>query len=107
MPLSEIAIAIIMLLCIAGFLHITTQIQKHCDTEIAKLQQHMAELERDFFALSGELSDVDTKVDQYKQKLDDKTDILTEQAKEIQKWNEGISNIMNYSLDVAKGGDRR
>lgn len=106
MPLSEIAIGIIMLLCMAGFLRITTQIQKHCDEEVAKLQKHINDLERDYFALSGEVADVDSKVDMYRKKVDDKVDILEEQEKEIRRWNEGITNIMNYSLDVAKGGNK-
>ena len=103
MLLSEIAIGVIMLICVAGFLRITTQIQKHCDEAVAKLQNHINDLERDYFALSGELSDMDSKVSQYQKKMDDKADILAEQEKEIRRWNEGVANILNYSLDVAKG----
>ena len=106
MPLSEIAIALIMLLCVAGFLHITTQIQKHCDKEIARMQSHISDLERDFFAVSGTCADLETKLSAVEQKLSEKDDIISEQAKEIQRWNEGITNIMNYSLDVAKGGNK-
>lgn len=106
MRLSEIAFALVLLLCTAGFLHVVTSMQKRFDEEIAKLRSQLQDLRVDYLALSGELSDLDSKVTEFMRDTEDHADVIAKQQEEIRKWNEGISNIMNYSLDVAKGGGK-
>ena len=106
MHLSEIAFALVVLLSVAGFLRVVTSMQKRFDDEIAKLRGQIQDLRVDYLALSGELSDLDSKVTEFMRDTEDRADVLKKQEEEIRKWNEGISNIMNYSLDVAKGGDK-
>ena len=57
-------------------------------------------------AQSKELAVLTETVAHLMDKIREKEDIIAEQEKEIRKWNEGIANIMNYSLEVAKGGNR-
>lgn len=106
MRLSEIAFALVLLLSTAGFLHVVTSMQKRFDEEIAKLRSQLQDLRVDYLALSGELSDLDSKVTEFMRDTEDHADVVAKQQEEIRKWNEGISNIMNYSLDVAKGGGK-
>ena len=106
MHLSEIAFALVVLLSVAGFLRVVSSMQKRFDEEIAKLRGQIQDLRVDYLALSGELSDLDSKVTEFMRDTEDRADVLKKQEEEIRKWNEGISNIMNYSLDVAKGGDK-
>lgn len=106
MRLSEIAFALVLLLSTAGFLHVVTTMQKHFEEEIAKLRSQLQDLRVDYLALSGELSDLDSKVTEFMRDTEDHADVVAKQQEEIRKWNEGISNIMNYSLDVAKGGGK-
>lgn len=106
MRLSEIAFALVLLLSTAGFLRVVTTMQKHFEEEIAKLNGQLHDLRVDYLALSGELSDLDSKVTEFMRDTEDHADVIAKQQEEIRKWNEGISNIMNYSLDVAKGGGK-
>ena len=76
------------------------------ETKVETLS-HMTKVLRDeVFALSDKLREQDEQIAELTKKLQDKQDIIEEQEKEIRKWNEGIAHIMNYSLDVAKGGAR-
>lgn len=106
MHLSEVAFALVVLLCTGGFLYVLTKLQQNVDEETAKLRKQIHELEADFLALADKVSEQESQLNKFVQEAEERADTIKKQEDEIRRWNEGISNIMNYSLDVAKGGDK-
>ena len=72
-------------------------------TKVGSLEHIVKVLKDEMFALDDRIREQDKKISELTEKLQEKQDIIDEQEKEIRRWNEGISNIMNYSLEVAKG----
>ncbi len=79
-------------------------------SKVGNLEHIVKVLKDEMFALDdrireqdGKISEQEKKISELTEKLQEKQDIIDEQEKEIRRWNEGISNIMNYSLEVAKG----
>ncbi len=60
-------------------------------------------LEACVHVLNGQIMELQSEVQTLRDAFAEKKDSFEEQEKEIRRWNEGIANIMNYSLDVAKG----
>lgn len=75
-------------------------------SEVESLEHIVKVLKDELFAVQDEVREQGKKIEALEASLKEKQDIISEQEKEIQKWNEGIANIMNYSLDVAKGGNK-
>lgn len=72
-------------------------------TKVGNLEHIVKVLKDELFALDDRIREQEKKISELTEKLQEKQDIIDEQEKEIRRWNEGISNIMNYSLEVAKG----
>lgn len=71
-------------------------LNKKLQEEIDVLKKRVEDQSKEIVVLSKCVSDL-------MDKMREREDAVEEQAKEIRLWNEGISNILNYSLDVAKG----
>ena len=99
MLLSNIAAAVVCLICVIGLLRIIYVNKNEVQVEIDRLIEQRKEDRKTIMTLSEAVNDL-------YDKLREKEDVIQEQEKEIRRWNEGISNIMNYSLDVAKGGNK-
>lgn len=99
MLLSNIAAAVVFLICIAGLLRLIyvnkTEMQKEIETLRAKADAEC----KTMMALTEAVNEL-------YDKLRDKEDKIAEAEDSIRKWNEGVSNILNYSLDVARGDKR-
>jgi len=80
--------------------------KKELASKIEILESIVKVLKDEVFAIQDTVHEQNKKIEALEASLKEKQDIISEQEKEIQKWNEGIANIMNYSLDVAKGGNK-
>lgn len=67
------------------------------------LQSLVRVLKDEIFALQDDLREKDKKLQSLMEKFEDKEETIAAQADEIRRWNEGLNNIMNYSLEVARG----
>ena len=79
-------------------------------SKVGNLEHIVKVLKDEMFALEGKILEQDKqiskqekKISELTEKLQEKQDIIDEQEKEIRRWNDGIANIMNYSLEVARG----
>ena len=72
-------------------------------SKVGNLEHIVKVLKDEMFAFDDRIREQEKKISELTEKLQEKQDIIDEQEKEIRRWNEGISNIMNYSLEVAKG----
>ena len=80
--------------------------KKELASKIEILESIVKVLKDEVFAIQDTVHEQNKKIEALEASLKEKQDIISKQEKEIQKWNEGIANIMNYSLDVAKGGNK-
>lgn len=72
-------------------------------SKVGNLEHIVKVLKDEMFALDDRIREQDGKISELTEKLQEKQDIIDEQEKEIRRWNDGIANIMNYSLEVARG----
>lgn len=75
-------------------------------TKVESLEHIVKVLKDEMFALEDKLREQGKQLTELTEKLQEKQTVIEEQEKEIRRWNEGINNIMNYSLEVAKGGGK-
>lgn len=72
-------------------------------SRVGNLEHIVKVLKDEMFALDDRIREQEKKISELTEKLQEKQDIIDEQEKEIRRWNDGIANIMNYSLEVARG----
>ena len=72
-------------------------------SKVGNLEHIVKVLKDEMFALDDRIREQEKKISELTEKLQEKQDIIDEQEKEIRRWNDGIANIMNYSLEVARG----
>lgn len=99
MLLSNIAAAVVCLVCILGLLRLLYVVRRDLTVEIEKCRAKTDTMEKTIMTLTQA-------VDELYGKLSDKVENIAEREAEIRKWDEGIANILNYSLDVARGERR-
>ena len=67
--------------------------------KIAELEERLLITEKTVNTLTEAINDLYGKLREREEELDDK-------QREIRLWNEGLTNILNYSLETAKGGGK-
>lgn len=72
-------------------------------SKVGNLEHIVKVLKDEMFALDDRIREQDGKISELTEKLKEKQAVIDEQEKEIRRWNDGIANIMNYSLEVARG----
>ena len=72
-------------------------------SKVGNLEHIVKVLKDEMFALEDRMREQDRVIEGLTEKLKEKQAVIDEQEKEIRRWNDGIANIMNYSLEVARG----
>lgn len=72
-------------------------------SKVESLEHIVKVLKDELFALDNVIREQGKLIVELGAKLEEKEESLTEKTDEIRKWNEGLANIMNYGLEVAKG----
>jgi len=73
------------------------------EVKVAALEHIVKVLKDELFALDNVIREQGKLIVELTAKLDEKEEDLKEKTDEIRKWNEGLANIMNYGLEVARG----
>ena len=72
-------------------------------SKVESLEHIVKVLKDELFALDNIIREQGKLIVELGAKLEEKEESLTEKTDEIRKWNEGLANIMNYGLEIAKG----
>lgn len=72
-------------------------------SKVETLESIVKVLKDEMFALDNIIREQGKLIVELGAKLEEKEESLTEKTDEIRKWNEGLANIMNYGLEIAKG----
>lgn len=72
-------------------------------SKVETLESIVKVLKDEMFALDNVIREQGKLIAELGAKLEEKEESLTEKTDEIRKWNEGLANIMNYGLEIAKG----
>ena len=99
MLLSNIAAAVVCLLCVLGLLRIIYVNKRDMQEEIDRLNKQREQDTKTLMTLSEAVNEM-------YDRLNEKEESLAEREKAVRMWDEGVSNILNYSLDVARGEKR-
>ena len=73
------------------------------ENKISTLETIVKVIKDEMFALDECLREQGKTIVELAGKLEEKEESLKEKTDEIRKWNEGLANIMNYGLEVARG----
>jgi len=76
---------------------------KKLEEKLSALQERVEMQGKELITLSTCVSELYEKLREKEEKISAQKATIDEQEKEIRRWNEGIANIMNYSLEVARG----
>lgn len=80
--------------------------KRKCEELAAKvevLESIVKVLKDEVFELEDKMREQGKVIAELAGKLEEKEESLSANAEEIRKWNEGLANIMNYGLEVARG----
>lgn len=74
---------------------------------VAKLTVVTAKLDERTSVVSEEMTAMRANIDYINGVLNEKTNQIEQEEKARQLWEDGLANILNYSVDKAKGGEKK